>query len=680
MKKQLNTLLIGGCIVLCGQAQASLVKDGVWQIEPGDNLKSILKTALPEQPLRQKRLKRLSPLLNKRAFDEEGQLIVGQNLRLPGVRMPVSAGNAEKIADSEQIGKILITNGPTTAKAADGKQRVLNRGSAVNKGDTIQTQGARAQVRFTDGSLVALRPNTVFKVEEYNFNGTQDGSERGLYNLIKGGFRTISGAIGKVNKSNYRVKTPVATIGIRGTHYGVTLCSAGSCADQGLSDGLYGGVVDGSIQTTNDGGSSIFNNDEYFLIADLGSLAEQLLAPPGVIFDDPASPKTPEEQKKGKKEKTEKSKRIEEIVKNIIKEKKPDFDGTSLDSETGREVAAAICKELGIKCANLDLLNAAQIQQLIHPVLPGNAAPNGTITGFSFVGSDPFSGDPASVSSNLTHNSGTERITIGSVGGISKVLKGASFNTSSDGVALIRSIDTTGATLADAGNSFHANYDAGLGLGWGRWDNATVRATAIVGNTVVTKETKPEAGIHYIISNPNKVIDSASKLNSAVSSIGIDNIQPLVSIDRDPVQLNLVGQTLSKNLAGDIANSVTANLTLDFVNQSLTSFYTEANFGADVYNLGTTGAIPFSDLLGAQDSVGSLTGSCDSEGGGLCDTSIALEGNLNMILTNTGSNTIGAGVNFSGQTANSADPQIGFSGAAVFETQVPSPGGQVIGQ
>ena len=40
-----------------------------------------------------------------------------------------------------------------------------------------------------------------------------------LFNFIRGGMRTVSGAIGKVNRNNYRVQTPVATIGIRGTSY-----------------------------------------------------------------------------------------------------------------------------------------------------------------------------------------------------------------------------------------------------------------------------------------------------------------------------------------------------------------------------------------------------------------------------------------------------------------------------
>lgn len=57
-------------------------------------------------------------------------------------------------------------------------------------------------------------------------------TSRAFFRLVKGGFRSVSGLIGKVNQDDYRVSTPVATIGIRGTRYGARLCQ-GDCADWG---------------------------------------------------------------------------------------------------------------------------------------------------------------------------------------------------------------------------------------------------------------------------------------------------------------------------------------------------------------------------------------------------------------------------------------------------------------
>ncbi|MDP3858880.1 MAG: hypothetical protein Q8Q73_14075 [Stagnimonas sp.] len=57
-------------------------------------------------------------------------------------------------------------------------------------------------------------------------------TSRAFFRLVKGGFRSVSGLIGKVNQDDYRVSTPVATIGIRGTRYSARLCQ-GDCADWG---------------------------------------------------------------------------------------------------------------------------------------------------------------------------------------------------------------------------------------------------------------------------------------------------------------------------------------------------------------------------------------------------------------------------------------------------------------
>jgi len=70
---------------------------------------------------------------------------------------------------------------------------------------------------------MSLSPDTEFKVEEYSFEGKQDGSEKSFFNLVKGGLRAITGAIGHTNKKNYRLNTPVATIGIRGTEFLATM-------------------------------------------------------------------------------------------------------------------------------------------------------------------------------------------------------------------------------------------------------------------------------------------------------------------------------------------------------------------------------------------------------------------------------------------------------------------------
>ncbi|MBI2312532.1 MAG: FecR domain-containing protein [Betaproteobacteria bacterium] len=117
-------------------------------------------------------------------------------------------------------GRIDFSVGEVSATAPDGKVRPLARGAEVAVGDTIVTGATgRAQVRFTDGAYSSVQPQTQFRVDDYQYAGKTDGSEKSFFSLLKGGLRTITGAIGRVNKQAYRVTTPTATIGIRGTEY-----------------------------------------------------------------------------------------------------------------------------------------------------------------------------------------------------------------------------------------------------------------------------------------------------------------------------------------------------------------------------------------------------------------------------------------------------------------------------
>lgn len=116
-------------------------------------------------------------------------------------------------------GKVEFASGGATIQSADGTSKTMVKGMEINQGDTILTGAGRAQVKFSDGGYISFQPNTQFKIEEYNFNGKQDGTERGFFRLVEGGLRALTGFVGRENRPNYRMSTPVATIGIRGSYY-----------------------------------------------------------------------------------------------------------------------------------------------------------------------------------------------------------------------------------------------------------------------------------------------------------------------------------------------------------------------------------------------------------------------------------------------------------------------------
>lgn len=77
----------------------------------------------------------------------------------------------------------------------------------------------------------ATAPGTPTPVQVAALPAETGETSRAFFRLLKGGFRSVSGLIGKANHEDYRVSTPVATIGIRGTRYGARLCQ-GDCSDR----------------------------------------------------------------------------------------------------------------------------------------------------------------------------------------------------------------------------------------------------------------------------------------------------------------------------------------------------------------------------------------------------------------------------------------------------------------
>jgi hypothetical protein len=152
-----------------------------------------------------------------------------------------------------------FATGSVSAIAPDGRSRALSKGSEVELGETVATGQGRAQLRFLDGAYMSLQPQTEFKVEEFRYSGRAGASEDNIVmNLLKGGLRTITGLIGRTNRNAYRLKTEVATIGIRGTEYSVKYTNSIEvfCADGAVSVDNQAGSF------TVPGGSGVLVNNQ----------------------------------------------------------------------------------------------------------------------------------------------------------------------------------------------------------------------------------------------------------------------------------------------------------------------------------------------------------------------------------------------------------------------------------
>ena len=174
--------------------------------------------------------------------------------------------NGGVFAAEKEAGKVVSVAGRAAAATLDGDIRNLGSGGKVNAGETVVTsRNSYVRLKFIDGASVILRPNSRFQIEDYNV-AENEQENRSVFNLIKGGFRAVTGLIGKRNRRGVRVRTAVATIGIRGTNFEVVNCAGGSCGSN--PDGDYYTVYEGGITVTNNSGSLDIDPGDYGYVAD----------------------------------------------------------------------------------------------------------------------------------------------------------------------------------------------------------------------------------------------------------------------------------------------------------------------------------------------------------------------------------------------------------------------------
>ncbi len=158
-------------------------------------------------------------------------------------------------------GKLLFVAGPVTIERATSVAATA--GDVIEQGDVIATgEKGRAQLLMNDGARIALRSGSRFRIDEFSLPAavtapvtatTANAGGKAVASLLKGGFRTTTGAIGKNDPGAYAVRTPVGTLGIRGTRYVAVWC-AGDCRDAPgvlpgdvVRDGFYLAVEEGIV-------------------------------------------------------------------------------------------------------------------------------------------------------------------------------------------------------------------------------------------------------------------------------------------------------------------------------------------------------------------------------------------------------------------------------------------------
>lgn len=157
-----------------------------------------------------------------------------------------------------------------------GNPRKLREGSPVHVGERIRASGnGEAVLKTSDAGVVAVRPGAEFIPERYAAEGKS--TDRQVLRLITGSLRVISGWISHFNRTDHRIVTPSATIGIRGTDHEPFVLPP-DMANSTYRQGTYDKVNRGATSLEAGGGSILIEPGRVGFARDPNSAAPRTRA------------------------------------------------------------------------------------------------------------------------------------------------------------------------------------------------------------------------------------------------------------------------------------------------------------------------------------------------------------------------------------------------------------------
>jgi hypothetical protein len=180
------------------------------------------------------------------------------------------AGKFVALAAGLLVAAAAFANGTVTS--VKGSARVGNEPVTENQKippGSVVTTGPDAQVvmRFDDGQRVVLGQNTELKVVDYQFTEANPAADRMVFDLLKGGARFVTGLLGRRSQSAFQMRTPQATIGIRGTDFMAVIVNP-----------LYLSVTQGAIAASTSAGTSAFGAGATASVVSSSALATAIPA------------------------------------------------------------------------------------------------------------------------------------------------------------------------------------------------------------------------------------------------------------------------------------------------------------------------------------------------------------------------------------------------------------------
>lgn len=137
------------------------------------------------------------------------------------------------LAHAQQAGEVEFSRGVGFAQTPGESPRTLGRGLPLREGDRLTTSdGASAIIKLQDGTRMTVRPNSELVLQQFQFRENAPDNNM-LMQLVRGGFRAVTGLMTKNAPNAARIQTNTATIGIRGTDFDARVCTTDCGAESG---------------------------------------------------------------------------------------------------------------------------------------------------------------------------------------------------------------------------------------------------------------------------------------------------------------------------------------------------------------------------------------------------------------------------------------------------------------
>ena len=160
------------------------------------------------------------------------------------------------------VGTVTEQVGQEAKIARDKDTIIVGKGTGINMNDVITTSKAKLGLTFEDNTKVAITQQSKLVIDDFVYD-PNSGTGKLAMNVAMGTVRYASGAIAKNSRENVRLRTPTATIAVRGTDFTMTVDEIGrslvillpTCPDPDKPEECW----TGEIEVMTDVGSVIMN-------------------------------------------------------------------------------------------------------------------------------------------------------------------------------------------------------------------------------------------------------------------------------------------------------------------------------------------------------------------------------------------------------------------------------------